>query len=628
MSDVEAEASNVDTDVPKRRTKGKKGLVIAVAAVAATACIAGILFGLKGLIKPQKKSEPQTVLYTQDDEIFMVNLEKSKKEPVVLPGDAKGNAYIVRQKKITPDGQYLCYLSSRNEGDYTYVMYLKKINGKEEAVKIASDVKYFDLLDDGTVIYSNDQALYKANYKGDKEKIGSNIGRWNVTENQKYVIWTGEYDQSNSYYDGLYYSDIALKIGKQKLASAVDGIFEASATGNRIYFLDEDDLYVIKDFKDKEKIASKVAMSQSVEPDGSIYYLKANGDLTLSDLVEDDLKEGDQEISYPQEKDYQHQVVRSSWGGSYTTTETDYDAFYKAVEQYTEVQTRNQIRGFLDDVELSDSVLKKYCKYSNKGESILETNVFYQYDWDQGSKGIGYLTYSEENKISMSDIYDKVTAKGYTSLYGSYITDIIRELLDEEGTYKYCDDNGPISLSENLHYVSCDEAGKTGYGMLIDADNGYQIDLYTFPVTGKDAGICSLYDEDVYLGETITLFDAVKEDDGNIYYLKSLGSNAYELYLNKDMIATDVVGTAYLYSFLKDGVCYYGTDYSNGSFSLWKYEGGKSVKIADDVFDYKVFNSRSIAVLTDYSTKRSKGTLAYYNGKDIDTIADDVQAIS
>ena len=54
-------------------------------------------------------------------------------------------------------------------------------------------------------------------------------------------------------------------------------------------------------------------------------------------------------------------------------------------------------------------------------------------------------------------------------------------------------------------------------------------------------------------------------------------------------------------------------------------EEGKSTKIADDIASFHIFNSNSIALLTDYSSKREKGTLVYYNGKNLDTIADDIQ---
>ena len=608
------------------RKRSKKGLVIVIAVVAA-ACVTGAFLGLKGGITLPTKKEPQIMVYEQDDEIYMVDLGNSRKESVELPGNEIGESDDKQLKKITPDGLYLCYLASQSESDYTYAMYLKKINSKDEAEKIASGVESFDMLDDGTVIYQKEQALYKTNYKGDKEKIGSNVGTWSVTDNQKYVIWTGEYDLNIDGYDGLYYSDIALKNGKQKLASSLDSSIKATADGNKVYFLDEGDLYVIKDLRNKEKIASGANLSRYMDDEGSVYYLKANDELLLADLVEDDLVTEDQESVYPQEKDYQREVaVNSRWAGTYTYVETDYDAYNEALEQYNEAYRRNQIRDILNDPEISGSLLKKYCKYSDKGEITLATDVFYQDGWDKGTKGIGYLTYSEGTQIRMSEIYEELCATGQEeNVSESVIKGIMLKMLEKDGIYKYCDDNGPISLSENIRYMFCDEAGKTGYGVLTETYDSYQADLYTFPLTGEKAGLCSLYEEDILLGndDGDDFIYIIKEINGNLYYFKGQDTYSCELYKDKNMIATDVVSIL----MLKNDVIYYFSDANEReqSFSFWKVEEGKSTKIADDIASFHIFNSNSIALLTDYSSKREKGTLVYYNGKNLDTIADDIQ---
>lgn len=629
MADDETEVTNTPSHSKTGGKKGKKGLIIAIAVIAAAACIGVIYFGLKGVFSLSKKKEPQTIAYVQDNDIYMLDLGSAKKESIALPGDAKRDANNIRSKSVTPDGRYLCYLTSYDESDDSYTAYMKKIGSKEDAVKIASAVRKLKLLDDGTVIYQDDQVLYKTNYKGEKEKIGSNAEEWDVTENQKYVVWLGEYDEDIEGYDGLYYSDIALKVGKQKLASAVQGMFKMTENGGRIYFKDDGGLYVIKDLQDKEKIASEVSSSIYLDTDGSVYYMKPNDDILLADLVEDDYESEDAGVTYPREEDYQHEVVKSSyWSGTYTDMETDYDAYNKALDRYAEVEKRNQIRDILNNAEASANFLLQYCRYSDKGETVLDPNVIYQYDWDQESKGIGYPSYSEDTVIRMSDIFDEVYEKGYSTVYFSTVADIIRKIITQEGTYKYCDENGVFPLSENLRYVFCDNEGKTGYGILI-SDDYTKEDLYTFPVTGKDAGVCSLYAEDVYIGDSVSIRYMVKEENGDLYYFADSNEwSSCDLYLNKNMIATDVIGSFSYYNDVKDGVCYYATDYKDGQYSLWKFEGGKSVKIADDVYMHFVFNSRSIVVLTDYNTNRMKGTLEFYNGKDTDTIADDVQTFT
>jgi hypothetical protein len=67
-------------------------------------------------------------------------------------------------------------------------------------------------------------------------------------------------------------------------------------------------------------------------------------------------------------------------------------------------------------------------------------------------------------------------------------------------------------------------------------------------------------------------------------------------------------------------------DYS--SYTLCKYDGKSSKEIAEDVSFYHAFGPNCIAMITDYSSDRKKGTLSVYDGKEVINLSDDVQAIS
>ena len=58
------------------------------------------------------------------------------------------------------------------------------------------------------------------------------------------------------------------------------------------------------------------------------------------------------------------------------------------------------------------------------------------------------------------------------------------------------------------------------------------------------------------------------------------------------------------------------------------YDGKDDKTIADDVFSFKAFDEKNIAIIMDYSTKYYKGDLKYYRGKDeLIHLDDDVSGI-
>lgn len=612
----------------KSKPKGHSILIKAVAGVLAVAAVGLAIFAVKTFV-PVKKASSNMFIYAEDDSLYMANAKKPKEEAVELEGDyGQELMYYLDRTAFTPDGKYVCYPSVIEEEYGNYKLYMKKLNSKDKAVKIASDVSDFRLLDNGKVVYQTNETLYISDYSGDKKKVGTGNGYWKITEDQRYLVWTGQYDEDANTYDGLYYIDTELKQEKKKLASNVSYAFSMSANGEKIFFLDDDYLFVVENFGEKKKIASGVDSVPVMDSKGNAFYLKDNEDKTFYDLVEDDITD-EGNMPYPSEADFVHDVQETNYwtGEQYTVTETDWDAYYAAVDQYNAYQQIFTIRNFLQDPETSEYNLKQFCMYSNGAEKVLEPDaIFTNYGYISDPVA-GYYVKGENPVASISDLWSDLTNTSSSSGLDAYqVRSALMKRVADNCTYKFCGENGSVELNESLDGVFCTESKKVGYGWkVVDS----YTDIYTFALSGEDAGNCRLYAEDLYLFDNIS--DIMHIDHDDIYYYADIDKNNYtaSLFVNQVEIASDVRSDMGRMT-IDNGVVYYPSemnkDYS--SYTLCKYDGKSSKEIAEDVSFYHAFGPNCIAMITDYSSDRKKGTLSVYDGKEVINLSDDVQAIS
>lgn len=612
---------------------GLKGILtkMVIAAIAVAAIIVVFMIA-KPLISSHNGNESKLV-YAENGNMYLIDARKPSKS-IELDGDYDDSlAYALADTAFTSDGKYICYPAANPNETYSYSLYMRKMNSKAAAVKIASYVRKFQLLDNGKVVYENqDGTLYITDYKENKEKLSA-ASSWEVTDNQKYVIWQGAYSESSKAFDGLYYVDTELKQDTKKLASAVTNRFQMTPDAKKIVFLEGDDLFEIDNFGEKEKIAKDVKAEPCLDDNGDVYYLKPVTDITLYDLIDDDLAESE-EIAYPNQQDYEHSVQKDNgWLGSYTTTEVDWDAYNEAMNEYNAYQSAEIVRNYLKDKEKTGNVCKQVCVFSKGKEKVLETNALFQYQSafpystreQKYLPSICYYKKSPEAIATLSELCSWIfREKSSSSNIDDYeILDALFHYVTEECSYTYCGKKGTLPLSKNLGEVICDESGKTGYGFIWEDNREV---LYTFALSGENAGKCNLYAEYVCMYSESSV-DGLWLDHDDVYY-KTCKNDEYSLYKNKDIIADDI--GSYRGLLIKDGVLYYTSDENNttNTFTLHKYEKGKITDIADDVYRYHIFDSDLIAILKDYSTERSKGTLDIYNGKKTVSISDDVRAIA
>ena len=147
-------------------------------------------------------------------------------------------------------------------------------------------------------------------------------------------------------------------------------------------------------------------------------------------------------------------------------------------------------------------------------------------------------------------------------------------------------------------------------------------ELYRISITNGTVGKAEVYDSDVYTG-----YCYFAGDDKFIYY-KDYKDRKGELYVNKVKIDYDVsVYSTVVYSD-SDKVIYF-TDWNDekGYGTLKIYQGGESVKVADDVHNFSTMSDGRILYLYDYSLNYYKGELHVWENGETRKIDDDVVAV-
>lgn len=604
--------------VPKKLIVGAVGVVAAVVVIGGVVKIVGGLGGSKS---------DSYITYVKDGYINQSDIEHYKKKSVEYQGrygstsdDGENYSAGVRYSK---DGKYICYPTDVNYGDDSieFRLNMQKVGKTEEPVKIDSSVTSYTILDNNKILYkkAGNDTLYINDKKGNKEKIASDVEYFYLDSDQKNIVWS----ESNG--DGtinVCQQDVVLKKEKKTLAKDVDS-FHTSSDLKYVVVQEQDTLYMVENFGEKQKIASGVEdVSYDDLDNGGIYYTKSSEEtLSAEDVIEDDCADSDAVIEEPDREDYKvEKIEKNDWTGKYEKVESvDEDAYDAAYEKYYDKENRDEIRDALEDYEISTPVEKLYYVKDGK-ETQVDATVAQMYYYTGDWKGIVYSRYNMDDvpKLKISEI-DSAS---------SIESDYYQMLSESAQTCVYTEKNKTVVLDENLATVwGVDADSKTGYGVKMqdsgseDEDATYS--LYSFSVDNNSDGKCKLISEDVaYYQELIK--------DGDVYYLKDTDSDGNgDLYCNDKNIDSDVKSGT-LYTVPDSDNVLYAVDYnsSNNSATLKMYDGKKDKIIADDVYSYLPIDEKHIALLIDYSMKSYRGDLQYYLGKEeLKSIDEDVSFI-
>ena len=564
-------------------------LAITIAAAGVVVIIAAV-FLLGGLAS---KSVGNDLLYLKDNEVYLAPGGSFKPQLITDSfyddeDDAYGGYSPIQ---YTDDGKYVFYKQDIDGGEFD--LYYKKAGSKEEGTKLESGVSSYIAHSTDMIVYKKGDKLYLANLK-EKQKLASDISSFWVSGNKQYVCWF-EYGEST-----LYIQDVKLKKDKIKIKDAYN-IISRSEDLSEIYYLDEDTLYLMKNFEEKVKISSDVSEAYMLGEKGKqkLYYFKQeDGEIyTLDEFVKNDLKNSSeysgyedyvlddlksQQIEIPEYKVYEYSASGNKseeiicFDGWRMQVVSDYDYSGK-IAFFSVIDIKN-----IEKLKLSNIIENHYYNYSD-----ISTYEAFRY-----------------HILAQSDFYymagDKQTyVPGMGEFYKKPGEVTIQEL-------KFNSKMKEIYLS-----VSCYNEKK-----------GTSYELYAFPYTEQDAEWI-LVSNDVY-GANIT------NSEQGIYYISDVDKDEEEgiLFFNGTKIAEDVY-PYYIKNFEKE--FYYlkdiNSDHNEGT--LYINKNGKETKIAEDAARgyYEVIKDGNIAYLTDYSFKKRRGDLFVFTGSKSIAVDTDVTAI-
>lgn len=591
----------------------------------------------------QKANEVKEAMASGVEAVKKDGIEGAKKNPIIMVGLALAIIVVL----IVAFCFIKSVFSSKKEKVEIPLVYmvdgeLKFITSKH---KKAISVGESDSDDIGSIRYSSDgkKFLYTENdnlyvveidKKGEKEKIASDVQDYGFSENDKYVIFTDEDDNLFSYN----FKE------KEKLDSDIDSI--ESVIDDMIFYEKDNSLYVrsansSKD--DKSKITSdynengilfnekktKLLYSKQVE-DEPIYdyyvydvkskksekvlsdaykvfdysddfkqfvYVVQNDETTidLSELIEDDMKEADENFKEYKFKDYLDDKI-------------DYETYSKNQDEADKVKNRNNIREKLKSDDYKEYEMPEtydvYYISGNKKEKLasgIDEVQFADYKTKRAVVSKKNVVTGDKIKISeidyISDITDKLESgikkdlmvvvkdkeskivSTSTTDFATIVGDDVY-VLDENKELFHATINGDKlgdvkSLGEDVSIVSV-EKEEYEDGILFMADEKDSVgDLKTVK-NGK----VKLIDNDVYS------YRVEKTDSGRIYYFKNFkdGEGDYYYYNGKAHAVLEDVGYVLR---MKDDYMYVLKDYSSKSstYDLYRYKG-KKLELIDYGVDF------------------------------------------
>lgn len=606
---------NKKEKVPKKT--GKKVLIgiIAVVAVAVVAAL-GIFF--IGIIT--RGSSKDLLIYLKDNELAYYN----KKDSVVFSDDVYEdsdeiygpyNEENINWVYVTKDGKYVFYPQNLSWGNFD--LYYRKVNdAKSTENKVASDVAYYTLLQNNKVVYrenSGSNKMYITDLK-DKEKIASDVYWFKVSDDEKYVLWQTDDE------DKLYVCDLALKNDKIKIDSDISSLIYISDDLKEIVYTKDDALYCVKNFEEKEKIDSHVADDINIVQNDSqieIYYMVDEEDIALSDFVEDDYASQDANMQEPDISDYQRTVTVNNFWGTSERVVTD-DAYYTELDKYNDKLIRDYFREYLDEQIVANSyTMCRYIVGEKTAEECTTGIILYC-----NASYTPVLVYSElvpENgeKTKLSEVMEM-----------DYTDDEIWENAQKGAIKTYMVHNGEkveldIDMSDyayNLYLGAVDEKNKECYFQVWESYDGYNVDLFKTSYSKMD-GKMELITDELRMIELDT-------DEGVYYSVQTEDEDTYDLYLNGQLIDTDIMCGSVQALENGKGIVYM-TDpdeyYEEGTLRM--RTGSDIVKIADDVAYCVLNNNGDIAFLEEYDFDKYMGDLKVFRNGKVIKIDSDVTTV-
>lgn len=594
-------------DAGGKQGSGKKlaligGIVAACVVLLAIIGVVGFVF-LSGKGKGSS-DKSNYALYIKEKEVFYRDLKGKTSSQVtdrMLDDKSLSNSdissnrdAIARYIKLSDDGKYIFYPDKVSYKDSGVTLYYKKLSKLDkEGQKIDSGIEQYEVNKAMTHLtyVKNGDTLYSYSLKkADKEKIAGDVKGFDASEDGKKVYYVNT--------DGTLYLWTMGK-DKEKVDSDVTKVIKVSENFDTIWYRKDDLLYRKTAGKDKEKISGNVTGVIAITESNDIYFLKDSEEEFGVDLfIYDDMKEEDENMEEPQYPNYYDYSNRDQYDKAVEKYNAKREKYY---EKRNRDYYRENMEDYTPDIEVSE-----LCYYNGKEVFSLDKQYVSCSDYTVSASALIY------SSLNLEDI-DKSPLSEVVSESMSFYS-IIDEAVEKARTVN-------LALKDKVQALDSEdcrdfELDGDGERILFMKDYDYEKetgDLYLMNIKGGKLSDPELIESDVcrpaFVGDTYKYMVDVKDYTG-------------ELYIGKDQVSFD----AYVYSGTNtDSGYYYYEDYSRekGMGTLYCFNKGKSVKIADDVSNYSLKGDK-IVLLCNYSDSRYKGDLFLYEGKKLKPLDEDV----
>ncbi|MWC27714.1 zinc ribbon domain-containing protein [Paenibacillus sp. MMS18-CY102] len=615
---------------------GKRRVLVWSAGIVVAAVIA--FFAYAWLLKSDSEAQ---LFYVKDNSIFFKS-ESMKKSVAItkeLLDDADSDDFetdfgMPSYVQVNDSRDKLFFLDEIDQEEETGSLFMKELGDvsdkkEDKGTSISSNVSSFKLANDGEVVAylkgTNDESKLYFNDMKQEVLVDRDVTSYYVSDDGKQLMYVVT-DEDHS--ETLYARPLKEDGTKTKIDSDLHHIVTYTADFSKVYYQKNDDsedhnagtLYVKEAGKDKVKLVSGFDSIVSSSSEGSFYYMKQDASMAhLYDFVNDDMLKEDQKTAEPtepiepSETSFQRQVAQTGyWGDIYYDTVTDYDAYNEAYDKYRKAYEsysiandkynakveRDQLRDELKAAKLEDTKSSLYL-FDGKKEQLIAKDVDHTSLSDVSNGIVVYnkIAASKMKKIAISTIYN-------TSDVESAYRD---QDLSDPKLYISVKGGKEAMFWDKPDYTADVNISEDGTKLYVleskDGEEAGELKSYTVTASGAQDKKTVAKDVAKYAvsGNNLLFYSNVTDNVGDLNTTID-GTNK--------KIASDVQ-VGYTQMLENANTLIYYTDYSEKSMSgsLNLYEGGKSKKLADDVYDYRYVNADLIYYISDYSSRNNYGDL-------------------
>ena len=522
------------------------------------------------------------LLFINDDEELMI-INYGDKDPSKIANVDEDEAYV-KMAYANNTERYVLYIKDDN-------LYYYDAAKKDDSLKIASDVVSYGFTEnDKLIYYINDENELYISDKKDKTKLDSDV------ENVVYAL--GDkilYVKDDSLYIRGYSEK---KNDKEKIVNDYVGAL-VSDDSKKVLIATNEELYLYT-VKSNEKVKITGEYKSVVAYDDNfdkIIYAENNEESTdLSKLLIDNKKQDDEDFK---------EITFSD----YLNDKATYEEYSQNQELKDEIDVRNEIREYVQDVDLGTSTLKIF----SNGES------------KDYLKDVGSVIYTDLDEESILYFKGEISSKKLNIEDYDYLYDFVddfEKLIDSGSLYLYNGKEDILITDEEL-VKDARIDGKYVYYLAEDDD---EYELFYATIKGDKVDESGSLDTGIYYS---SLKDGLKDgylyfadmnDDGDAADLKVVKNGEIET------IASDVLPEN-LQTNLNKTKLYYMTEYSDQEGTLNVYNGSKSKKLIDEVAMFVHINDNYMYLFKNYSDKNDTMDLYSFNGSKDTLVAENIKAI-